>query len=267
MSSLPLPVRLSPHIHVLYSEYPHVDCANVFLVTGDVPTLIDCGSPRGVPRLLRNLDTLGLSINDVQQIIVTHGDYDHVQGLHTLLELNPALRVYLHEADLPVVLGDDSYRNASYIYGRVFQPFGQSRFLPLADGAKIPAGNFELTVVHTPGHTEGSVCLHGWIDDTSVLFAGDTIGGAMKSLEGANLEVWARSAVTWHQSLQKLGALDFGWVLNGHEPASTLPLLRSHVDRMVRSFGTMLSPWVTLGDDMPESEGATAEQVVSMATP
>jgi len=82
-----------------------------------------------------------------------------------------------------------------------------------------------------------------------VLFAGDAIGGSMKSLAGADLQLWAKAMVTWAESLQRLGALSFDWVLNGHEPAGTLPLRRSHVDRLLESFGKMMNPWFLLDDD------------------
>ncbi len=127
-------------------------------------------------------------------------------------------------------------------------PFLADQCLPLDDGNVLPAGNTSLVVHHTPGHTEGSVCLLGEIDGISVLFAGDAIGGSMKSLAGANLHIWANAAVTWAESLRRLEALPFDWVLNGHEPAATLPLTRSHVDRLFGSFGMMLNPWFLLDD-------------------
>jgi hypothetical protein len=83
--------------------------------------------------------------------------------------------------------------------------------------------------------------------------AGDAIGGAMKSLSGAVLHLWAQAALTWQQSLHRLSSLEFEWVLNGHEPVETLPISRTHVDRLVKSFGKMLNPWFTLDEDDPRA--------------
>jgi glyoxylase-like metal-dependent hydrolase (beta-lactamase superfamily II) len=249
MSVLSAPVQLSPHLYVLYAEFPHIDSANVYLITGDKPTLIDCGSPRAIPQLVRNLDLIDMSVADIEHVIVTHGDYDHIQGFHRLLAMNPDLQVHLHPHDWPIVQGNDSYRNASYLYGQPFLPFLDQRFVPIEDGDVLDAGSGQLTVVHTPGHTEGSVSLLGEVDGRAVLFAGDAIGGAMKSLSGAVLHVWAQAALTWQQSLQRLSTLEFDWVLNGHEPVESLPLSRTQVDRLVKSFGKMLNPWFTLDED------------------
>jgi hypothetical protein len=51
--------------------------------------------------------------------------------------------------------------------------------------------------------------------------------------------------------LQSLLTVNFQWVLNGHEPAATLPLPRAHVERLVKSFGRMLNPWFTLAENEP----------------
>ncbi len=256
MPVLTEPRQLSANLHIVYSEYPHVDSGNVYLVTGAYPTLIDCGSQRAVPQLLRNLSQIGLEAGDLHQVIATHGDYDHTQGFHDLRRLQPDLLLRINRNDWPTMLAGDSYRNSSYLYGRPFVPFEANQCSPLDEGDELPTGDTTLTVHHTPGHTEGSVCLLGDIDGHGVLFAGDVIGGSMKSLAGADLQLWANAAVLWAESLRRLATLQFEWVLNGHEPATSLPLGRTHVDRLFRSFGMMMNPWFLLADD----DLATASQ-------
>jgi len=253
MPALIAPVQLSPHLFVVYSEYPHRDSGNAYLITGENPTLVDCGSHRAAPYLIDNLAQLGLSVEDLAQVIATHGDYDHIQGYHDLRLHRPDLRLYLHRKDWPIVQGIDPYQNASYLYREPFVPLTAEQCLPIDDGETIAAGDSILTAYHTPGHTEGSVCLLGTIDGHKVLFAGDAVGGAMRSLEGAVLEIWAQAAVTWKQSLVRLTGLEFEWVLNGHEPVATLPLGRARFDRAVKSFGRMLSPWFSLEEEEPSS--------------
>lgn len=249
MPVLTSPRQLSANLHVVYSEYPHVDSANVYLITGAYPTLIDCGSQRAVPQLVRNLAQLGLEVGDVTKVLATHGDYDHTQGFHELRKLQPDLPLFIHRHDWPTIFEGDTYRNSSYLYRRPFVPFVADQCVPLDDGDVVPVGDTTLTVHHTPGHTEGSVCLLGDLDGHGVLFAGDVIGGSMKSLAGADLRLWAEAASTWAESLQRLAALPFDWVLNGHEPAATLPLTRTHVDRLFGCFGMMLNPWFLLGEE------------------
>lgn len=262
MPRLTAPVQLSRHVYVVYSEFPHVDSGNAYLISGKSPTLIDCGSQRGFPQLLSNLSQLGVRVTDLEQVIATHGDYDHVQGFHSLCQLHPELRLRLHRSDWPIVQESNPYRNASYLYGRPFVRFQEEQCLPLDDGDVIPVGDSTLTVHHAPGHTEGSVCLLGEFDGIGILFAGDAIGGAMRTLEGASLEVWAQAVATWQQSLLRLTALEFDWVLNGHEPAGSLPLRRSRIDRMVPMFGKMLNPWFFLEDDDGETV-SPSDRVIS----
>jgi glyoxylase-like metal-dependent hydrolase (beta-lactamase superfamily II) len=251
MVDLESPYQLSDHLYVVYAEHPHVDSGNVYLITGAEPTLIDCGSEHAVPRIVSNLAQLGLAPGEVDQVIATHADYDHIQGFHGLQAQNPDLCLRINRADLPVMREANAYRTASYVYGRPYQRLDDGCLLPFDAGDTIPAGDGALEVIATPGHTEGSVCLIGDIDGRAVLFAGDTVGGAMRSLEGASLEAWVEAARAWTASLKGLSARNFDWVLNGHEPLATLPITRERFDRMVRRFGTMLNPWFSLGEREP----------------
>lgn len=248
MSAEDQPYQLSDHLYVVYAEFPHAHSGNVYLITGDRPALIDCGSELAVPRIVSNLAQLGLDPGDIHQIVATHADYDHIQGFHGLQRANPDLCLRIHRADLPVVREADAYQTASYIYDRPFIQLDDRCLLPFDPGDVIAVGSTSLEVMSTPGHTEGSVCLLGEIDGRNVLFAGDTVGGAMRSLDGASIEVWAAAARAWAESLRSLSDREFDWVLNGHEPPAGLPITRERFERMVRRFGTMLNPWFSLGE-------------------
>jgi glyoxylase-like metal-dependent hydrolase (beta-lactamase superfamily II) len=189
---------------------------------------------------------------DLAAVIATHGDCDHTQGFLDLQRENSDLRLHLHLADWSLVQEMNPYRNAAYLYRIAFHPISPGLLVPLADGDRLPAGDGTLTVVHTPGHTEGSVCLWGEIDGHRVLFAGDTVGGAMRSLQGADLAIWAQAAETWRASLQRIAALEIDWILNGHEPVDGLPLSRSWLDRGIATFGKMLNPWFFLHEGNDE---------------
>lgn len=251
MAALDSPFRLSAHLFVVHAEFPHVDSGNVYVITGSRPTLIDCGSERAVPRIVANLAQLGLAPADIAQVIATHADYDHIQGFHGLRALNPALRLLVNRADLPVVQEANAYRTASYVYGRPYVRVDATCCRPMDPGDTIPVGDTSVEVIATPGHTEGSISLLGEIDGRSVIFAGDTVGGSMRSLEGASLNVWVEAVRTWAESLQTLSGREFDWVLNGHEPVSSLPITRERFERMVRRFGTMLNPWFSISEPEP----------------
>ena len=104
--------------------------------------------------ILRALQTLGLSL---EAIALTHGHFDHVGAVKELVA-ETGCRVYIHasEATLPPMMtAGELYFTHTY-----------------ADGDTIaPVPGLELTVLHTPGHTPGSVCLvYG-----QHMFSGDTL--------------------------------------------------------------------------------------------
>lgn len=95
---------------------------------------------------------------DVQMIIVTHRHRDHWAEIDVLKE-RLAAPVFCHEGDRA--------------------PYAEKVFETLGDGAEIPVGDSVVRVIHTPGHTPGSICL--LVD--GVLISGDTLfpGGPGRS--------------------------------------------------------------------------------------
>ncbi len=100
-------------------------------------------------------------------ILLTHGHFDHILSLDTL-RTSQKIPAAIHAHD--AVMLTDGKKNAFY------ELFGQERTYAAADtllseGDTIPLGNETLTVLHTPGHTGGSVCY--LCDD--FLVTGDTL--------------------------------------------------------------------------------------------
>jgi hydroxyacylglutathione hydrolase len=118
-----------------------------------------------LPRILAVVARHGLS---VKQIVVTHAHIDHIAGAAELKRLTGA-PVFFHAAD--VMQLEIMPLQASWIGAEVpevHEPDGD-----LVDGETLRVGDLAGTVIHTPGHTQGSVCLY--LPEESLLLAGDTL--------------------------------------------------------------------------------------------
>ena len=159
----------------------------------------------------------------LEKILLTHGHYDHVKEVDALADMvpDPGVAIYLHRGD---VRGDDA---------RLFPPLAHG-FNCWEDGDIISIGSPEsgvnLHVLHTPGHSAGSVTLLA----EGVIFCGDTLfaGSCGRwDLPGGDHETLAAS-------LARLEALDGDYkVCPGHGPLSTLARERKINPHLCRTAG------------------------------
>ncbi len=104
----------------------------------------------------------------VKYIVITHAHIDHIAGAHRLKQLTGAPILY-NQNDLPLVKMMDL--QASWLGIRT--PEVSAPDASLTDGQTIAVPGISGSVIHTPGHTQGSVCLY--IPEQSLLLAGDTL--------------------------------------------------------------------------------------------
>jgi glyoxylase-like metal-dependent hydrolase (beta-lactamase superfamily II) len=165
-------MEIAPNIHSV-----QLLGANAFLITEPRLTLIDAGLAGSRPLLLRYLRQIGRSIDELDRIVCTHGHPDHVGGVRELLD-GDRIEVFVHPADLEGV--SLTLREAlaapqgGTVRGHLLQYMtphpGAATALEDGDVLPILGG---LEVIHTPGHTPGSVCLYA--HGPRVLFTGDVL--------------------------------------------------------------------------------------------
>jgi hydroxyacylglutathione hydrolase len=125
--------------------------------------VIDPGDEVG--RIHKRLTALGLKL---KQILITHAHIDHVGGALKLKQLTGA-PILLNENDLPLLAMME--QQAAWL--GVEPPETALPDEGLTDGLRVGLEAFPAHVIHTPGHTQGSVCLH--FAAMKLLVAGDTL--------------------------------------------------------------------------------------------
>jgi hydroxyacylglutathione hydrolase len=137
------------------------------MILGDPVTheaiVVDPGED--IARIHKRLTDLGLKL---AQILITHAHIDHIGGALRLKRLTGA-PILLNENDLPLLKMMEG--QAEWL--GVETPETESPDGNLKDGQKVGLKNFAAQVVHTPGHTQGSVCLY--FKRLDLLVAGDTL--------------------------------------------------------------------------------------------
>jgi glyoxylase-like metal-dependent hydrolase (beta-lactamase superfamily II) len=181
-------------------------------ILGDEATaeaiVIDPGDE--VERIHRRLISQGLKL---KQIVITHAHIDHVGGALKLKRRTGA-PILLNENDLPLLEMMEAQASWIGVPAPEIAPPDEG----LDDGQRIGLPAFPAQVIHTPGHTQGSVCLH--FAPVKLLIAGDTLfAGSIgrTDLPGGNLEQILASI---HDRLLKLPYETK--VIPGHGPVTTI---------------------------------------------
>ncbi|WP_067618985.1 MBL fold metallo-hydrolase [Alicyclobacillus acidiphilus] len=227
-------VRLAEGFYMISSgNLTHPWDANAYLFPGQEPALVDCGSPLGYAALKESLRQFGYEPKDIRKVIGTHGHWDHVSGMASLRQESDAV-LWLHPADKEQVEHGDYDKTAAFLYGEPFPATPVDHLLE--DGQDILAGDHTLKVIHTPGHSIGSICLWFEVGGIKILISADTVGGGFHPRVGSDL-------VQWEHSLDKLMKLDFDVYTMGHSNPTLIYDAKRKIQEAREQFNVYLNPW------------------------
>ncbi len=189
--------------------------SNAYLVFDNVKgegILIDAGDDSE-----KIIETVEKNKIRVKAIYATHGHFDHVLAVGEIKDYFEC-KFYIHREDLPIL--EKAAESCKKLLGRDYSnPPNPDGYIK--DGDKITVGEYEIKVMHTPGHTPGSV---SYLSKDAV-FTGDTLfAGAVGRYDfpGGNLEQLL-------DSLKKLLKLpDSFSVYPGHGPSTTIGVEKVH---------------------------------------
>ncbi len=236
-------MQLAPSLHRIGSS----SLVNSYLVVQpDGITVIDTGMAGQWRDLVRELDGIGRSLEDIRGVLLTHGDVDHT-GFAERLRRDHGVPVYVGEADAAEARGEVKKPAAERDPMKVWPLLGflwfgirkgGLRSTPISEvRIATPGATLDLPgaprVVGLPGHTPGSVAYH--VPAVDAIFVGDAMT-TRSVLTGAAGPAQAPFTVDRAAALASLTALDglqATWVLPGHgEPwdqglARALELIRA----------------------------------------
>lgn len=130
--------------------------------------LIDTGVPGDADQLRDQLSRLGLDTNDVNMLVLTHEHMDHI-GCATIFGNSTVVAAHVMAAN-KVGMQDEFVLMSE---GCKLDPESYHIDIRLHHGTSIDIGGFVLQVLHSPGHSSGSICLYE--PELQILFTGDTI--------------------------------------------------------------------------------------------
>ena len=176
---------------------------NTYLLGGDFPVLIDPGHAHLVDHFLPAMAKDGFKPEEIRLVIATHGHPDHLEGAQTFTRSGALLALHREEEKFLRDVGRQFYA----AFGAEMPDFPVDFYL---QEGELKVGSKTLQVIHTPGHSPGSISLY-WVEKKA-LFTGDLLfamGVGRTDFPGGDGGLLL-------QSIERLARLDAEWLLSGH---------------------------------------------------
>lgn len=176
---------------------------NSYFIGGDVPVLIDPGHQHLVKNLINQMEKDKNRFEDIRLIIATHVHPDHFEATQTFARAGVLLALHPEEEKFMKETGGEFYRG----FGMEMPEIKVDFFLKEGE---LKLGTKTLQVLHTPGHSPGSISLY-W-PEKKALFTGDVVfamGVGRTDFPGGDGNLL-------RDSIERLARLDAEWLLSGH---------------------------------------------------
>ncbi len=176
-----------------------------YLINDKETILIDTGYPGKVKAILKEIESLNIKPKNINHILLTHHDVDHV-GNAKLLQKETGAMLWASEKDIPYILGDKSRPGIKRLVSllmRVKKPEKIKSY----DDPKIA----DIEIIPTPGHTPGHVSFVY----KDILFAGDLIGNSSGVLKKPP-KIGNSDDKSVNESVLKMSEYSFKWVCPAH---------------------------------------------------
>ena len=193
----------------IYSFHKGGYASNSYAVFDDAMSVCFAVDPALTPAEMRAAVP---SLSEIKGVLLTHGHFDHILSLASYV--SEGIPVYIHPNDRDMLT--DGYKNASSLVSITpITAYGAS-VNEVLDGQKIAIGDEKITVMHTPGHTAGSVC---YLADSFVI-TGDTV---FAFGDRGRTDLYSGNEAEIYRSVERILALDGELtVYSGHGPKTKI---------------------------------------------
>ncbi|MDN7240814.1 MBL fold metallo-hydrolase [Planococcus sp. N028] len=232
------PLRLNERIHLIDGyDLGIPERTGTYVIKEQQVTIVETGPSPSVPHVKKGLEKMGISLDEIKYIIVTHVHLDHAGGAGLLLQDCPNAQVVVHEKGARHL--SDPKRliaGAKAVYTDRFAdlfepivPIPEDRLLVMgeADHLKIgPACTLEF--LDTPGHANHHFSIYDPVSHG--VFAGDTVGIRYEQLVDEGIDLFLPSTSpnqfdpkAMQRAIERLRAMELGAIYYGHFGMTTRP--------------------------------------------
>jgi glyoxylase-like metal-dependent hydrolase (beta-lactamase superfamily II) len=195
-------MKISDRVYMLDSTKG----SHAYIIFGRETMIVDTGLSFNGDRMLKELASMNIRLTDIKHILLTHYDLDHIGNAARLAELTGA-EIWASNVDRPYILGEADRPGFKKYLPYVFRVAKPKPVNSYPDNGMLN----EITVIPTPGHTPGHVCL--LFED--ILFVGDLVenkGGSLKPYPST----WNWNTQRLNKSIVDISGYPFGWICPAH---------------------------------------------------
>jgi len=194
-------MKVFDNLHAFLWDNPTSNNCNSFFIDGEKRILVDPGHFHLFSHVRDQLSALSLTPEDMDIVIITHGHPDHMEAVRIFADATSMIAI--HETEMQFI------KRVAPHYG---EALGITDFEPhiLLREGDLKIGNLDFQVIHTPGHSPGSICLY-W-PERKALFAGDVVfnqGIGRTDLPGGDGD-------KLKESIKRISRLEVECLLTGH---------------------------------------------------
>jgi hydroxyacylglutathione hydrolase len=221
-------------MEVVNGIYNFRGISNCYMVSNNEIFLVDTGMPGKSNEIVDYLkNNLKAKPQDIETIVITHHHFDHTGSLDKLKKLTNA-KVAVHSADAEYLSGEKNQAGSVLMVPLVKLMNLIYRIQPVKADILLKEGDQigDYRVIHTPGHTPGSICLYN--PKNKVIFVGDNLQYSKGKIKSPSSRLIPEPEL-YKESMKKLGDLDIEVILTGHGPP-----VKSDANKKLKEFITNL---------------------------